>query len=170
MVIECPSCRARYRIDPSGIDKKVARVRCPKCGHGFEIDLAGPARPKILIVDDARFFREVVLDILSQLAVTILKAGDGDEALDLIRGERPDLVILDLKLPGKDGYQLVREVRADPALASTKLLAMSSVYRGEDEIRRIMQIGADDFLNKSFRPEQLLLRVRKLLDAASGHV
>jgi len=169
MVIACPACRSRYRIDPTGLNKKVARARCPRCGHGFTIDLAGPRKPKILIVDDARFFREVVLDILRELDVTILKAGDGDEALGLIRGERPDLVILDLKLPGKDGYQLVREIRADPALAATKLLAMSSVYRGEDEVRRIMQAGADDFLNKSFRPEQLLLRVRRLLKETAGH-
>ncbi|RME40217.1 MAG: response regulator [Deltaproteobacteria bacterium] len=168
MVISCPECQARYRIDPSGVKKKVARVRCPKCGCGFEVNLARRERPLVLIVDDANFFRQVVLDILSPLDLDIIKAGDGDEALRLIRQEHPDLVILDLKLPGRDGHSLIREIRADPAIAGIRLLAMSSVFRSEDEVRRVMAAGADDFLNKSFRPEQLLARVRTLLEVQGG--
>ncbi|GAB4172034.1 MAG: hypothetical protein Tsb0017_20420 [Geothermobacteraceae bacterium] len=165
MVICCPACEARYRIDPSGVKKQVARVRCPKCGHGFEVSLtAGRQRPLVLIVDDANFFRQVVLDILQPLNLDLIKAGDGEEALRLIRTERPDLVILDLKLPGMDGHRLIEEVRADPEIAGIRLLAMSSVFRSEEEARKVMAAGADDFLNKSFRPEHLLARVQALLE------
>lgn len=163
MVISCPECQARYRIDPSGVKKKVARVRCPKCGCGFEVELEQKQRPLVLIVDDANFFRQVVLDILSPLDLDIIKAGDGDEALRVIKERRPDLVILDLKLPGRDGHSLIREVRSDPETAGVRLLAMSSVFRAEEDVRLVMAAGADDFLNKSFRPEQLLERVKTLL-------
>jgi len=178
MIIQCPSCSARYRIDSSQASRKVARVKCPKCEAAFQISLNGqrdpqaPAakicgkrRSKVVVVDDARFFREIVLDILQPLDAEIFKAGDGQEALQIIRRERPDLVILDLKLPKMDGYQLIRQIRTDPTIKNTRLLAMSSVYRGDEDVRKVALAGADDFLNKSFRPEHLLLRVNRLLES-----
>jgi len=180
MIIQCPHCSSRYRIDASKATREVARVKCPKCQAGFEISLKGrpPAAPeegaggrgdssrsKVVVVDDARFFREVVLDILRPLDIDIFKAGDGVEALEVIRRETPDLVILDLKLPRMDGYQLIRAIRSDADISHTRLLAMSSVFRSDEEVRRVTQAGADDFLNKSFRPEHLLQRVNRLLGA-----
>lgn len=173
MNIQCPDCSARYRIDTSRATRSVVRVKCPKCHSGFEVTLDAAAatspisreRRKLLVVDDARFFREVVLDILQPLDADIYKAGDGAEALLLIRKHHPDLVILDLKLPKLDGYQLIREIRADPAIRHIRLLAMSSVYRQDEEIRQVTLAGADDFLNKSFKPEHLLQRVTRLLEA-----
>ncbi|ORJ59590.1 response regulator [Geothermobacter hydrogeniphilus] len=179
MIIQCPNCSARYRIDASKINREVARVKCPKCQSGFEVRLRARQsadqksgthgscgrRSKVVVVDDARFFREVVLDILQPLDIEIFKAGDGAEALEVIRREVPDLVILDLKLPRMDGYQLIRAIRSDPAIRNTRLLAMSSVFRGEEEARKVTLAGADDFLNKSFRPEHLLQRVNRLLDS-----
>ena len=80
MILTCPSCQARYRIDPTTSKAKVAKVKCPGCGHLFEVSLveetplqnepSSPVRPVVLIVDDARFFREMIKDILSELPVS----------------------------------------------------------------------------------------------------
>jgi DNA-binding response OmpR family regulator len=72
-------------------------------------------------------------------------------------------VILDLNLPGMSGYELIRLVRMDPALGKLRLLAMSGVYRKEADVVEVQAAGADDFVSKSFKPEQLQLRVKKLL-------
>lgn len=179
MIIQCPSCSSRYKIDASKTNRETARVKCPKCQSGFQVNLKADAtpgegssrgtepsqRPKIVVVDDAKFFREVVLDILQTLDVDIFKAGDGEDALRLIRRETPDLVILDINLPKMDGYQLIEAVRSDPSISHTRLLAMSSVFRTDEDVRKVTEVGADDFLNKSFRPEHLLQRVNRLLDA-----
>jgi CheY-like chemotaxis protein len=117
----------------------------------------------VLIVDDSSFFRELLADVLKPLHLRLLMAGDGAEALQLIRQKHPALVILDLNLPGMSGYDLIRQVRADPALGGLRLLAMSGIYRKETDAAEVHAAGADDFLSKSFNPEQLQLRVKKLL-------
>jgi predicted Zn finger-like uncharacterized protein len=184
MIIQCPECGVRYRIDPSRVGKAVARVKCPQCAALFKVSLPSvptesPAvlRPSpdadsgtaawsardVLIVDDSSFFRELLADVLKPLHLHFLMAGDGAEALQIIRQKRPVLVILDLNLPGMSGYDLIRQVRSDPALGGLRLLAMSGVYRKETDAAEVHAAGADDFLSKSFNPEQLQLRVKKLL-------
>lgn len=178
-MIECPDCRGRYPIDPSKSSRTVARIKCPRCSHVFSVDFSAiapaampksaeppkplPPRTKVLIVDDARFFRELIADMLKALPVDFLLAADGVEALEMIRRERPGLVVLDLNLPRLDGYELIRQVRAEPLLNRVRLLAMSGVFRREEDALRAERSGADDFLNKSFTPEQLQRRVAKLL-------
>lgn len=173
MIIECPACRARYQIDPERTPKRVARVKCPKCAEVFQVPLmeersgepaeASGAARKVLVVDDSKFFRELILDVLKPLSLSFLTAADGMEALQVIRREHPALVILDLNLPGKNGYELIREVRAEEALKNIRLLAMSGVYRKETDVTEVRHAGADDFINKSFKPEQLQERVAALL-------
>lgn len=165
MIIQCPQCAARYRIDPSKSLKRVARVKCPKCTTLFDVELPLPGdSPRILVVDDSSFFRELILDVLRPLKAEILTAGDGNEALRAIRERRPALVILDLNLPGMSGYDLIRAVRSDAALEEIRLLAMSGVFRKESEVLDVKQAGANDFISKSFKPEQLLERVNRLLE------
>lgn len=174
MRIACPNCQASYRFDPARASNQAPRIKCPGCGHVFRVDLAAAVedvaaaspvpRKKCLIVDDARFFRELTGDILKVLEVDFLFAGDGEEALRIIREARPNLVLLDLNLPKKNGYELIREVRQDEALSKVRLLAMSGVFRKTEEIGEVYRGGADDFIGKSFKPEQLLERVKKLLE------
>lgn len=184
MTIQCPECDARYRIDPSRITKSVARVKCPQCAAVFEVNLlrvqpeppvaapvpagTGPGTAdstaaEVLIVDDSKFFRELVADVLKPLQLHFLMAGDGSEALQIIRQKRPALVILDLNLPGMSGYELIRQVREELSLRDLRLLAMSGVYRKETDAAEVQAAGADDFVSKSFKPEQLQVRVKKLL-------
>ena len=99
MILTCPSCQARYRIDPTASKAKVAKVKCPDCGHTFEVSLVeetplqndppSPVRPVVLIVDDARFFREMIKDILSELPVELDGAADGHEAWQKITDSKP---------------------------------------------------------------------------------
>jgi len=178
--IQCPQCQARYRFDPSKTNKSVVRIKCPGCSHAFQVDLTTlqdepdehpepevvqqPTVKKILIVDDSGFFREVILDILKPLGIEIITAADGDEGLAVIHSEKPSLVMLDLNLPRKNGYELIREVRANADLKNVRLLAMSGVFRKNEDISEVYRGGADDFISKSFKPEQLLERVKKLLE------
>lgn len=171
MIIQCPACQSRYRVKSGQVPKPVVRVKCPGCGHGFEVALKQDEPPAlnprtVLVVDDARFFREVILDILAPLGLNLLTAADGEEALEVLHRERPALVLLDLRLPGLDGYGLIRAMRADAKLGGIRILAMSSVYRQDDEVRKILLAGADEFLNKSFSPAQLQARIQKLLPDA----
>jgi predicted Zn finger-like uncharacterized protein len=171
MIIACPACGARYRIDPTRIAKAVARVKCPRCAHLFELPLnpspSPPGTTTVLVVDDSKFFRELVVDVLKPLGYAFQMAADGAEALAIIRRVRPALVILDLNLPGVDGYALLRQVRADAALSGIRLLAMSGVYRSEVDAAQVLASGADDFMGKSFNPEQLQSRVQRLLEGES---
>lgn len=187
LVIECPHCHARYRIDTSKASKDVVSIRCPGCTKVFSLSIkavasespalpvdgqpatpvtaAAEVRRKILIVDDAKFFREVIVDLLKPLNVVCQTAASAEEALAMLRRERPALLLLDLNLPGQNGYELIRNLRADVAFAGLKILAMSGVFRDEADIAAVGVAGADDFISKSFKPEQLQLRIRKLLDS-----
>lgn len=182
MQIQCPGCGARYRLNPGGSGRSSGRVRCPRCSQLFEVDLASAAPPPsnpptspdagrvqhalpsrtILVVDDARFFRDLIVEVLAPLGLRVITAADGPAALDLVRRERPQLVILDLNLPRMNGYELVRGIRAEVG-REIKLLAMSGVFRKDEDISGIERAGADDFISKSFKPEFFLARVRKLL-------
>ena len=173
MILTCPSCQARYRIDPTASKAKVAKVKCPGCGHFFEVSLvedtplqnepSSPVRPVVLIVDDARFFREMIKDILSELPVELDAAADGDEAWQKITDSKPQLVLLDLNIPGKNGKEILQSLQQNAQLDSVKVLAMSGVERGEETASEVRLIGAVDFISKSFKPRELQKRVRDLL-------
>ena len=173
MVITCPSCQARYRIDPSAGKSKVAKVKCPGCNHVFEVSLveepdiqqeeASSGQPVVLVVDDARFFREMIKDILSELPVELVTAADGNEAWQLITTLVPQLVLLDLNIPGKTGKEILQSLQTYSHRDKVKVLAMSGVERGEETASEIRLIGADDFVSKSFKPRDLQARVRNLL-------
>jgi len=172
MVISCPACKSRYRINPAAGKSGVAKVKCPGCEHVFEVTLddesAGSqsspsSRPAILIVDDARFFREMIKDILNELAVELLDAADGNEAWTVIEARQPQLVLLDLNIPGKSGKEILKDLRMSPLRDKVKVLAMSGVERGDGTASEVKYIGANDFISKSFKPRELQDRVRSIL-------
>lgn len=125
-----------------------------------ELNLSTP----ILIVDDEpemrRFIRRVITTSFPELEVH--EAGDGFEAGHKITTILPALVILDLRLPGMDGFKVCRTVRADPAFKNLKILAISGV--GVEEAKRqILEAGADYFMPKPFGPEELAERLKAML-------
>ena len=120
----------------------------------------------VLVVDDEPTLREVVVRYLERAGYRALEAGDGDEAEVLLRNQPPDLVILDLMLPGTDGLELCRRIRADSALPVIMLTA-----RGEEADRIVgLELGADDYVTKPFSPRELVARVRTVLRRTNGPV
>lgn len=172
MVISCPSCQAQYRIDPAASKSTLAKVKCPGCGHAFELlldesnlqeDRSSAGSPVVLVVDDARFFREMIGDILKELAVELVMAADGDEAWQQISGLKPQLVLLDLNIPGKSGIEILQSLHGSPLSDQVKVLAMSGVDRDEKTALKVRHLGAVDFISKSFKPIELQNRVREIL-------
>jgi DNA-binding response OmpR family regulator len=120
----------------------------------------------VLVVDDEPIVREVVVSYLEREGYRTLEASDGDTARQLIERERPGLVVLDVMLPGTDGLELCRWVRARSDLPVILVTA-----RG-DEVDRIvgLELGADDYVTKPFSPRELAARVRTVLRRATASV
>jgi len=114
---------------------------------------------KILIVDDDRELRELIGFVLRSAGYLIVEAGDGPEALRQHAVEKPNLVILDVNLPGFDGFEVCRRIRVD----SDTPVMMLTVRGEEADHVRGLDLGADDYLAKPFSPRTLLARVRALL-------
>src|SRR5439155_1110000 len=132
---------------------------------GRRIDLrgtpAGRDPVKILIVDDEPDVRALVRNSLAYATqdMTPLEAGDGDEAMSLIGSERPDLVVLDLALPHRDGFTVLEELRRSSDLPVIVLAARGLV---DDKVRGL-QLGADDYMTKPFSPRELVARIESVL-------
>jgi DNA-binding response OmpR family regulator len=113
----------------------------------------------VLVVDDEPIVREVVVRYLQHEGYSTLEADDGDKARIVLEAERPDLVVLDVMLPGTDGLELCRWIRAKSELPVILLTA-----RGEEADRIVgLELGADDYVTKPFSPRELAARVRTVL-------
>ena len=118
---------------------------------------------EILIVEDEPTIRTVLeLALLGEGYVHVSSVGRGDEALALARSRRPDLVLLDVMLPGLDGFAIARAIRADPALEATRILMLTARTENEDIVRGL-ESGADDYVTKPFDRAVLLARVAAVL-------
>ncbi len=122
---------------------------------------------RILVVDDDRQIVRLIQAYLEQANYQVLTAADGDTALRLIRSERPDLVILDLMLPGPDGWEITRMVRGDEKLAKMPIIMLTARVEDTDKIVGL-ELGADDYVTKPFNPRELVARVRSLIRRAVG--
>ena len=102
---------------------------------------------RVLVADDNPAGRELVRESLAEHAGSIIEAADGREAIEKIRETRPDLVLLDIQMPGMDGYAVLREIRNDPALAGLRVVALTAFAMGGDR-ERALSAGFDDYLTK----------------------
>jgi two-component system alkaline phosphatase synthesis response regulator PhoP len=122
----------------------------------------------ILVVDDEPQIIEVVQDYLKQAGYRVLAARDGQTALTLARHERPDLVVLDLMLPGgMDGLEVCRRLRRDPVLADVPIIMLTARIAETDRLIGL-ELGADDYVTKPFSPREVVARVRAVLRRARG--
>ena len=120
-----------------------------------------PAR--ILVADDDPVAARFVASLLQERGYEVLVAGDGDHALEMAVKLRPDLIVSDVVMPYRDGFDVLRMVRAEPRLASVPVVIVSMKAREEDIVRGL-EAGADDYVVKPFNARELLTRVRKLLN------
>jgi DNA-binding response OmpR family regulator len=120
----------------------------------------------VLVVDDEPIVREVVVRYLEREGHRTLEAGDGDAARGMIERADPDLVVLDVMLPGADGLELCRWIRGRSELPVIMLTA-----RGEEADRIVgLELGADDYVTKPFSPRELAARVRTVLRRSASSV
>ena len=119
-------------------------------------------RYSVVVADDDSFLRQLVSATLAGAEYDIAEAADGDEALELIRERRPHLALLDVQMPGLNGLEVCRQVRADPDLRQIGVILLTgSVFAEDRELGR--RVGADAYLTKPFSPLQLLETIRWLV-------
>lgn len=117
---------------------------------------------RILVVDDDAQIARLVRTYLEKSGFAVLTAANGEDALHLIRSEKPDLVVLDLMLPDRDGWEITRIVRRDEALKTLPIIMLTA--RVEDTDRIVgLELGADDYIPKPFNPREVVARVRAVL-------
>jgi PAS domain S-box-containing protein len=123
------------------------------------------ARARVLIVDDNADMREYLTNLLQTSGYQVSDVDDGQQALEAVRGDTPDLVISDVMMPGMDGLQLVAALRAEPRTAGLPVLLLSA-RAGQEASIEGLQAGADDYLVKPFAAAELLARVRANIELA----
>ena len=123
--------------------------------------------PLILIVDDLPQNVRLLEAVLSPHGFRVATASSGQEALDVLSKEHPDLVLLDILMPGIDGYEVCRRIREDPETAFLPVIMITA--SGDEEKIRAIESGADDFVNKPFDQAELLARVRSLVRVKRYH-
>lgn len=126
--------------------------------------------PTILIVDDEEDIRELIkLHLLREEHYDVLEAEDGLGALAIAKKQRPDLIVLDLMLPGMDGVSVYRELRTDTRTEKIPVIMLTAKGRLEEKLVGL-ELGADDYMPKPFSPKELMLRVRNLLRRTNPNV
>jgi type II secretory ATPase GspE/PulE/Tfp pilus assembly ATPase PilB-like protein/CheY-like chemotaxis protein len=116
----------------------------------------------VLLVDDEDQLRRVMKDLLERQGYTVVEARDGAQALEEVDRHAPDIVILDLNLPGVDGYSVLSQLRSRPATRQIPIIVLTAKGDEDNEVR-VLELGADDFLTKPFRAKSLAARLESAL-------
>jgi len=121
----------------------------------------------ILVIDDDELVSRTLQRALKMYGYQVMVSNSGTEGLQLARRHRPELFILDIMMPGADGYQVCRQIRGDPLLKDLPVLFLTAKAKDEDKIEGF-RAGADDYLSKPFNMEELQLRVKAILRRATA--
>jgi two-component system cell cycle response regulator DivK len=117
---------------------------------------------RILLVEDQADNRKIIRDMLRGTNYEITEAENGEEALTAIAKQRPDLILMDIQLPVMDGYTATRQIKADPALRSIPIIAVTS-YALSGEDKKARAAGCDDYVPKPYSPRELLAKIRQYM-------
>jgi two-component system, cell cycle response regulator DivK len=117
---------------------------------------------RILVVEDTEDNRQIVRDLLESAGYELIEALDGLEGVAAAEREHPDLILMDIQLPGIDGYEATRRIRAIPELATVPIIAVTSYALSGDEAKT-RAAGCDGYVAKPFSPRQLLAKIREFL-------
>ena len=123
---------------------------------------AGATSAQVLVVEDERDIAALVAYHLTKEGYRVRTVSTGAEALDAVRSERPDLVVLDLMLPGLSGFEILEEMRRQPSVEDVPVVVLTARREESDRIRGL-ELGADDYLTKPFSPQELVLRIGAVL-------
>lgn len=117
---------------------------------------------RILIVEDQEDNRTIMRDLLTTAGFTLIEAIDGEEGVKLAASEHPDLILMDIQLPGLDGYEATRRIKANPDLSAVPLIVVTSYALSGDDVKAF-EAGCDAYVTKPFVPRQLLAKIREYL-------
>lgn len=117
---------------------------------------------RILVIDDNEDNRRIVRDLLVSAGYGLIEAATGEDGLAAAETSRPDLILTDIQLPGVDGYEVTRRIKANPALRATPVIAVTSYALSGDD-RKALDAGCDAYVAKPFSPRALLAKVREFL-------
>ena len=117
---------------------------------------------RILVVEDQDDNMQILRDLLGSVGYEIIEARDGAEGVKAAKAEHPDLILMDIQLPGLDGYEATRRIRAMAGLKSTPIIAVTSYALSGDEAK-CRAAGCDAYVAKPFSPRELLAKVREFL-------
>lgn len=132
-------------------------------GSGGEGGVLHGENFRILIVEDDNFLRDLLARKLTHEKFNLLVAANGEEAVELVKSEHPSIILLDLILPGMNGFEVLTEIRANPDTANIPVIVLSNLGQ-ESDIDKAKKIGADEFLIKSnFSIDEVVAKMRKLI-------
>ena len=117
---------------------------------------------KILVVDDSPFMLKSITFVLEKGGYDFCTASDGEDALRKVSEEKPWLIFLDAVMPNKDGYEVCRQIKADPALKDIRVI-MATGQSDPEDLQRALEAGADDYMLKPYTPAKILEKVREVL-------
>jgi CheY-like chemotaxis protein len=178
MLVRCPKCGAEFRLRDFSPDQKAVKYLCPGCEEIVHLNLerdeirsssssthysSFDRRKNVLVADDTRSIRETARLLLTAAGYNVLVATDGVEAMKLIKEHNPDLILLDLLMPNKTGFDVLEEVLEDEKTADTPVIVMSAVYK-ENVVEFLQQKGVKGFLDKGQIGQTLVFRVRQILE------
>jgi two-component system cell cycle response regulator DivK len=115
---------------------------------------------RILVVEDHEENRNIVRDLLQSAGYEMLEALTGEDGVALAERERPDLILMDIQLPGLDGYEATRRIKANPALRAIPIIAVTSYALSGDD-QKALAAGCDAYVTKPFSPRALLAKIRE---------
>lgn len=172
ITVKCKNCGNTIQVDEAVLDEGVNSYLCNRCDHIIKIrikrkmvstDRREITRKKILVAEDARSVCTLVSDLLSNAGFDVVTAYDGEEALEVLNAEHPDLLLLDLRMPKKSGFDVLRDMKKGKDSRDIPVLAMSAVYRDPSNIRILRELGASGFINKDNLADTLIDRVKHCL-------
>ena len=117
---------------------------------------------RILVVEDQPDNRRIMRDLLTSNGYEVIEAVDGGEGLAMAESHRPDLILMDIQMPVLDGYETTRQIKANPELAATPIIAVTSYALSGDDIKA-KNAGCNDYLAKPYSTRELLAKVREYI-------
>src|SRR3954467_4836803 len=117
---------------------------------------------RILVVEDQEDNRRIVHDLLSASGYELIEATTGEDGLKLAAAQKPDLILMDIQLPGMDGYEVTRRIKSNPQLAHIPIIVVTSYALSGDD-KKAFEAGCNGYVTKPFSPRVLLAKIREFL-------
>jgi two-component system cell cycle response regulator DivK len=116
----------------------------------------------ILLIEDHEDNRRIVRDLLTSVGYELVEATSGEDGVAMVESHAPDLILMDIQLPGIDGYEATRRIKANPAFQHIPIIAVTSYALSGDDLKA-QAAGCDDYVTKPFSPRVLLAKIRQYL-------